>query len=381
MSGPLSGIKIVEFAGIGPGPMCAMLLAEMGADVLRIERQADSGLGLKRPRKLDLLLRSRGNVAIDLKQPEGLELALELVEQADGLIEGFRPGVMERLGLGPQDCAARNPRLVYGRITGWGQSGPLAKAAGHDLNYVALTGVVNGQGRAGEAPFVPINLVGDFGGGALYLAMGLLAGIIDARTSGRGQVVDAAIVDGVASVQTGLFGMVAAGMWGPDRGTNAIDGGSHFVQVYECADGKWVSVAAVEGKFHALLLEKLGLSAEEVGDQMALSNWPRARALLAERFRTRSQAQWRQILEGTDACFAPVLSWQEMQDHPHLRERRTIVEVDGVKQPAPAPRFSRTPGPAPYPPQEITAQTADRALRGWLPDDRVEALRAARTII
>lgn len=379
--GPLQGVKVLEIAGIGPGPMCAMLLAEMGADVLRIERKQSTDLGLNRPRKYDLLLRSRGSVAVDLKTEDGTAFVRELVEQAEAIIEGFRPGVMERLGLGPDVLLARNPRLVYGRITGWGQEGPLAAAAGHDLNYIALAGVVHAQGPEGGAPVVPLNLVGDFGGGALYLAMGVLAGIINARATGQGQVVDAGMVDGAASLQTQFFGLLAAGMWNMERGKNFIDGGSHFVQVYECADGKWVSVASVESRFHALLLETLGIDPDEIGAQLDPANWPNAKRLLAEKFKTKTRDEWCELLEGTDACFAPVLTWEEAPGHPHFQARGTFVDIDGVVQPAAAPRFSATPELTPATPEEVSPETADKALASWLDADRIAGLRKAGTIL
>jgi len=330
--GPLAGIKMVELAGLGPAPMCAMLFADLGATVIRIERKAPIDLGLKRPRKYDLLLRSRPAIAVDLKTREGVELVLDLVQQADVLIEGFRPGVMERLGLGPDICLGRNARLVYGRVTGWGQEGPLAQAAGHDLNYVALTGAINAMGRRGEPPVIPLSMIGDFGGGALYLAFGMLAALLEARQSGKGQVVDAAMVDGVASMQTIFLGMHAAGLWRDERGTNATDSGSHFYQVYECADGKWICVAALEDRFYAELLRRMGIEPGSIGAQMDPANWPQAQAILAARFKQKTRAEWCALLEGTDACFEPVLSWREAPSHPHLSERQTFCEIDGVVQ-------------------------------------------------
>lgn len=378
--GPLAGIKMVEIAGLGPAPMCAMLFADLGATVIRIERKALTDLGLKRPRKYDLLLRSRPAIAVDLKTRAGVDLVLELVQQADVLIEGFRPGVMERLGLAPDICLGRNARLVYGRVTGWGQEGPLAQAAGHDLNYVALTGAINAMGRRGEPPAIPLSMVGDFGGGALYLAFGLLAALLEARQSGKGQVVDAAMVDGVASMQTIFLGMRAAGLWRDERGTNAIDSGSHFYQVYECADGKWICVAAVEDRFYADLLRRLGIEPGTLGEQMEPANWPQAKALLAARFKQKTRAEWCALLEGTDACFAPVLSWREAPSHPHLSERQTFCEIDGVVQPAVAPRFSRSLPNRPTLPQDITPEGTDRALAAWLDTEAIAALRAAGTL-
>jgi len=378
--GPLTGIKVVEIAGLGPAPMCAMLFADLGATVIRIERKGPVDLGLKRPRQYDLLLRSRPAIAVDLKTPDGVDLVLKLVQRADALIEGFRPGVMERLGLGPEACFGRNARLVYGRVTGWGQSGPLAQAAGHDLNYVALTGAINAMGRRGEAPVVPLNVIGDFGGGALYLAFGVLAAIIEARQSGAGQVVDAAMVDGVSSLLTGFFGMYAAGLWREDRGTNANDSGSHFYQVYECADGLWVSVAAIEGRFHKELLRRLDIEPDAIGEQMDPETWPKAKAVLAARFKTKTRAEWCALLEGTDACFAPVLSWREAPSHPHLHSRGTFCEIDGVVQPAVAPRFSRSTPKAPTRPQDVTPEGTGRALAEWLGPGEIAALRAAGTV-
>jgi len=371
--GPLKGIKVVELAGIGPGPMCAMLLADLGATVLRIDRKHAVDLGTPRPLKYNLLLRNRKSIALDLKHPAAVELVLKLVSAADGLIEGFRPGVVERLGLGPDVCLVRNPRLVYGRMTGWGQSGPLASAAGHDLNYIALTGALHAIGRKGAPPTPPINLLGDYAGGSLYLAMGMLAAVIEARQSGKGQVVDAAIVDGTASLMTSVFGLYAAGLVSLDRGTNTSDSGAYFYDVYECADGKWVSVAAIEGRFHAEFLRLMGIAPEDIGEQRDSKNWDRARTVLARTFKTRSRAEWCKLLEGTDSCFAPVLSMAEAPQHEHLLARETFVEVDGVVQPAPAPRFSRS---VPEKPTAPEAPDAEGALAGWMTKDAIAKLRA-----
>ena len=378
--GPLAGVKVIELAGLGPCPMCAMLLADLGATVLRVERKDPVELGLKRPLRFDLLRRSRPAIAVDLKSPEGVALVLRLVAQADALIEGFRPGVTERLGLGPEPCLARNPRLVFGRVTGWGQTGPLASAAGHDLNYIAVTGVLNAIGRRGQPPSLPLNLIGDYGGGALYLAVGVLAAIIEARQSGRGQVVDAAMVDGTASLATFFFGLHAAGLLRPERGTNAIDSGSHFCNVYECADGRFVAISPTEGRFHDELLRRLDVDPADVGPQMDRDGWPRAYEVLAARFRTRTRDEWCALLEGTDACFAPVLAWDEAPQHHHLRARDTFVEVDGVVQPAPAPRFSRTVPAPPTPPQRVTPDGTAAALAAWLPADEIAALRASGAV-
>lgn len=375
--GPLAGVKIVELAGIGPAPMAAMLLADLGATVLRIDRPGGSGLGLDRPLRTNLLLRGRRAIAVDLKSPAGKALALSLVERADALIEGFRPGVTERLGLGPADCAARNPRLVYGRVTGWGQEGPLAQAAGHDLNYIALTGALHAIGRRGGPPTPPLNLLADYAGGALYLALGVVCGILEARRSGQGQVVDAAMVDGVASLMTAFYGMLAAGLATHERGANHLDSGAHFYNVYECADGKWISVAPIEDKFYAELLCRLDLDRASLPPQMDRAQWPQAQAGLAQLFKTRSRAEWCAILDGSDACFAPVLTAEEAADHPHNRARGTYAEIDGIVQPAPAPRFSRTRPALPIPPQPARPESAADALAAWLEPGDISALQAA----
>lgn len=368
--GPLAGMKIIEFAGAGPGPMAAMHLADLGATVLRIERRERVELGVPRPLKYNLMLRSRQSIALDLKDPESVHLVLELVSQADALIEGFRPGVMERLGLGPDACLARNPRLVYGRMTGWGQDGPLAHAAGHDINYIALAGVLGAIGRAGQAPTAPLALVGDFGGGAMFLVMGMLAALLHARSTGRGQVVDAAIVDGAASLATVFYGMSAAGQWNAERGTNILDTGAPHYDCYECSDGQWISIGPIETRFHAELARLLGLEAGALGAPGDKSHWPDARAALAQAFKGRTRDQWCALLEGTDVCFAPVLSFTEAPMHPHLKARGTFVEVDGVTQPAPAPRFSATPTAVPTAP---SAPSSARALRDWIPLDRISS--------
>jgi len=378
--GPLAGLRIVELAGIGPGPMCAMLLADMGATVLRIERPGGSDLGLERPRHLDLLLRGRYSIALDLKSPAGKALALRLVERADGLLEGFRPGVAERLGLGPKDCLARNRRLVYGRVTGWGQDGPLAQAAGHDINYIALTGALHAFGRRGGPPTPPLNLIGDFAGGALYLAFGLVCGILEARQSGQGQVVDAAMVDGAASLMTAFHGMVAAGLATHERGANHLDTGAHFYNAYECADGRWISVAPIEGKFYAELLRRLDIDPATMPDQMDRAAWPAMQGRFAALFKTRTCDAWCALLEGTDACFAPVLTTDEAPLHPHNKARGTYVEIAGVVQPAPAPRFSRSRPDLPLPPQPDGAEDVEAALGLWLEPAEIAALTAVGTI-
>jgi alpha-methylacyl-CoA racemase len=375
--GPLAGVKLIELAGIGPTPLCAMLLADLGATVLRIDRPGGNTLGMRRPVRYDLVLRNRHTVEIDLKSPAGVELVLELVEQADALIEGFRPGVVERMGLGPDACLARNPRLVFGRMTGWGQSGPLAMSAGHDLNYIALTGVLDAIGRAGQPPSVPLNLIGDYAGGALYLALGVLSAIIEARGSGAGQVVDAAMVDGAASLATMFYGMVAAGLHRTPRGTNLLDSGCWYYDVYACADGKWVSIAPIEEKFHDELVRRLGIDPAELGTRDDRGTWPRAREVLRRTFLTRTRDEWSALLEGTDACFAPVLEFAEAGRHPHLKARGTFVEVDGVSQPAPAPRFSRTPPGPPHAPTQPSPENTASALAPWMSPERLRSLRAA----
>jgi crotonobetainyl-CoA:carnitine CoA-transferase CaiB-like acyl-CoA transferase len=370
--GPLAGLRVVELAGIGPGPMCAMLLADLGATVIRIDRKRPSDLGIRRPLRYDLLLRNRYAIALDLKDPHGVEAALRLISRADALIEGFRPGVTERMGLGPDVCLARNPRLAYGRMTGWGQHGPLARTAGHDINYIAITGVLNAIGRTGQPPSVPLNLVGDYAGGALYLAFGLLAAILQARQSGRGQVVDAAIVDGTASLATIFFGMHAAGMLQPRRGSNLSDTGSHFYDVYECADGGWVAVGPIEARFYVEFLRTLGVDPAALGPQNDPASWPRAKALLAAKFREQPRDHWAALFAATDACIAPVLDWDEATRHAHLASRGTFVEVDGVVQPAPAPRFSATPPATPAPPAPVTPENTRVALAQWLSPAEIE---------
>ncbi len=362
--GPLHGFKIVELAGIGPTQLAGMLLADMGAQVLRISRYEQADPGVHIPARFNLMNRSRPSIQVDLKRAEGVDLVLELCATADALFEGFRPGVMERLGLGPADCLARNPRLVYGRMTGWGQDGPLAATAGHDANYVALSGVLASIGERGGDPVLPLNLVGDFGGGALYLAMGLLAGMLETARSGRGQVVDAAIVDGSASLMTVFHGLLAAGLWREQRGTNLLDGGAPFVRVYRTRDDRHIVISPLETHFFAELLQRLGLPPSEADAQLDASRWPRLEQQLREIFQTRTRDEWCELLEGADACFAPVLSLAEAPQHPHNVSRATYVEVDGITQPAAAPRFSRTAAAIQGPPPDAGA-TPDAPLRAW----------------
>lgn len=335
--GPLAGYRIIELAGIGPGPFCGMMLSDMGAEVIRVERPAP---GAKAPK--DVLVRNRRSIAVDLKKPEGVEAVLRLCEGADALFEGFRPGVTERLGLGPEDCMGRNPRLVYGRMTGWGQDGPMAQAAGHDINYIGLSGALHAIGRTGERPVPPLNLVGDFGGGGMLLAFGLVCGLLEAQRSGQGQVVDAAMVDGAASLMAMFFSFAAQGGFTDQRGTNLLDGGAHFYDTYETKDGKYVCLGSIEPQFYALLVEKAGLDRDTFAPQMDRARWPELKEKLAEVMRTKTRDEWCTLMEGTDVCFAPVLSIFEAPEHPHNRARNAFLEVDGITQPAPAPRFSRT---------------------------------------
>src|SRR6202050_86850 len=362
--GALSGYRIIELAGIGPGPMCAMLLSDMGADVLRIDRTADAALGIAMETKYSLLNRGRRSVALDLKKPEAIEAVLRLVDKADALIEGFRPGVTERLGLGPDICIKRNPRLVYGRMTGWGQEGPMALAAGHDINYIALSGALHSIGRKGDVPVPPLNLVGDFGGGALYLALGVVAGLLEAQESGKGQVVDAAMVDGAASLMTAIYGMHGSGFWNNERGDNILDTGAHYYEVYETKDNKYVAIGSIEAKFYAELLRLSGLQGEEVPPQQDRKSWPKMKERLKTLFRTKTRDEWFKIMEGSDICFAPVLSMDEAPKHPHNKHRGTFVEENGVTQPGPAPRFSRTPSKIQRPPARPGEHT-EEALRDW----------------
>ena len=380
MAGPLRGVKVIEIAGIGPGPFCAMMLSDMGAEVLRIDRAQNVRGGDPAKPSLDLLNRGRRNVGVDLKQREGVDLVLGLLEKADALIEGFRPGVMERLGLGPDACLARNPRLVYGRMTGWGQEGPLAKAAGHDINYIALAGALDPIGRRGEAPVPPLNLVGDFGGGGMLLAFGIACALIEAKGSGKGQVVDAAMVDGAAVLMNIFHGMRQAGFWSDERGTNLLDTGAHFYDVYETKDGKFVSIGSIEPQFYAELLEKTGLAGETLPHQMDRTKWADLKERLRGIFRTRTRDEWCTIMEGSDICFAPVLSLSEAPQHPHIKARNTFVTVAGAEQAAPAPRFSRTVCEISRPPAHA-GQHTDEALAAWgLPVAEIAKLREKKAI-
>ena len=357
--------------------MCAMLLADLGATVLRVDRVTPVELGSKRPMAYDLLLRNREVMALDLKTTEGRVMAMEVIAGADALIEGMRPGVMERLGLGPEQCFERNPKLVYGRMTGWGQDGPLANAAAHDLNYIAVTGALDAIGRKDQPPSIPINLLGDYAGGSLYLAIGILAALQEAGRSGKGQVVDAAIVDGVSSLMTSMYGLLAADMWRLERGSNIADSGTPFYEVYACKDGKYVSVAPIETRFFEELLRRLEIPPSDYPDRWDRSQWPRLREALAAKFLTRSRDEWCALLEGTDACFAPVLSMGEAPSHAHMAARQVFAEVAGVRQPMPAPRFSRTAPGTPKPPRTATREEALASLRGWIGEARYQELQQA----
>jgi alpha-methylacyl-CoA racemase len=385
--GPLQGVKIIEVAGIGPGPFAAMMLSDMGADVVRVDRSANAMGGDPAAPPADIFNRGRRSIALDLKSPEGVEVLLDLVEHADALIEGFRPGVAERLGFGPDVCAERNPKLVFGRMTGWGQDGPYAPTAGHDINYIALAGVLAHLGRAGEKPTPPINLVGDFGGGGMLLAFGVVCALLEAQRSGQGQVVDAAMVDGAAVLMTMMWGFKAMGIWSDERGTNMLDTAAHFYDTYECADGEFVSIGSIEPQFYLQLLEHTGLAkvyeerGEELPHQMDKARWPELKQALTDIFLTRSRDEWCQVMEGTDICFAPVLSMEEAARHPHNVQRSTFVEVAGITQPAPAPRFERTTAEIQRPPAH-TGQHTDEVLAEWLGADaeRIAALRSNGTV-
>ncbi|MEZ5262092.1 MAG: CaiB/BaiF CoA transferase family protein [Acidimicrobiia bacterium] len=379
--GPLQGVKVIELQGIGPGPFCGMMLADMGATVIRVDRAANVPATPPSEPSLDILARGRQSIAVDLKQAEGVETVLRLIEGADALIEGFRPGVMERLGLGPDVCLARNPRLVYGRMTGWGQEGPYAQMAGHDINYISLGGALAHIGRAGEAPLPPLNLVGDFGGGGMLLAFGVACGLVEAKASGKGQVVDAAMVDGTAILMTMFAGMMKSGAWADERGTNLLDTGSHFYDVYETADGRYVSLGSIEPQFYAELLRLSGLGEQpDLPNQLDKSQWPAMKERVAAIMRSKTQAEWCEIMDGSDVCFAPVLTMGEAAQHPHNVHRKTYVEVAGVTQPAPAPRFSRTEaaiqGPPAYPGEHTDAVLKDFGFSG----NDIAALRSSGAV-
>jgi alpha-methylacyl-CoA racemase len=377
--GPLAGFRILEIGAIGPGPFCAMLLADLGAEVLRLDRSAERAS--EAVSETPLLGRGRRSIALDLKHPRGLATLLRMVEQVDGLIEGFRPGVTERLGFGPDVCLARNPRLVYGRMTGWGQEGPLASVAGHDINYIALSGALAAMGRAGEKPLPPLNVVGDFGGGGMLLAFGMLAALLERERSGKGQVVDAAMTDGVGLLMTMFYEMLPSGAWKTERGSNLLDTGAPFYDVYETSDGKYVSVGALEPKFFAELMHKLELRDVDLARQNDPATWPALRKRIDTRMREKTRAEWEEVFAGSDACFAPVLDMREAPRHPHHQARRAFVDVGGVQQPAPAPRFSRTETavPAPF---ALPGEHGEAILHelGFAPDE-VDVLKGERALL
>jgi alpha-methylacyl-CoA racemase len=381
--GPLEGLKIVELAGIGPAPFCAMLLSDMGAEVVRVDRAVNVGTDTDRDgndARYNLLIRGRRNIAVDLKNKAGQDAVLRLIDQADALIEGFRPGVMERLGLGPGICLARNKRLVYGRMTGWGQDGPIAPIAGHDINYIALSGALATIGSAGGPPVPPLNLIGDFGGGALYLAMGVLAGIIRARASGAGQVIDCSMVEGAASLMTSMYGALASGAWVEERGRNRTDGGAHFYHVYETKDGEFISVGSIEPQFYKLLLTHTGLEGAELPAQGDRGEWPAMQERFAAIFKQKTRDEWVAIMQQTDICFAPVLKMSEAIKHEHNRHRDSFVEVDGIPQPAPAPRFLGTPGRVQSPPARAGEHTDDILADWGFSSAEVNALHASGAV-
>lgn len=377
--GPLSGTRIIEFAGIGPGPFAAMMLGDMGADVIRVDRADQVGPDPAR-RSKDVAARSRRSVGIDLKHPDGLAIALRLVESADGLIEGFRPGVMERLGLGPDVCLVRNPRLVYGRMTGWGQDGPLAGAAGHDINYISLAGALHPIGRSGHKPVPPLNLVGDFGGGGMLLAFGIVCGLLEAGRSGQGQIIDAAMIDGSALLTTMIHALRAMGVWSDERSSNFLDTGAHYYEVYETADGQYISIGSIEPQFYAELLAELGWDPSELPDQNDKSAWPEMKQRLERLFASQTRDHWVSRLEGSDVCFAPVLAMAEAHLHSHNVAHGTFLELDGIVQPAPAPRFSRTPPPEPASPPRPGRDTDEVLGELGLMGDDISNLRASGAI-
>lgn len=376
--GPLENVKIVEVGGIGPGPFCAQMLSDMGAHIVRVDRKDKTRRGLEA--KYAVLYRGRPSMALDIAKPEGLTVLLKIVDQCDALIEGFRPGIMEKLGIGPEVCLNRNPKLVYGRMTGWGQYGPLARTAGHDINYISLSGALHAIGRPGERPVPPLNLIGDFGGGGMLLAFGILCALLEAQKSGLGQVVDAAMVDGSAALMGSIYGRWAAGLWTDQRGTNLLDGGAPFYDTYETADGKWISIGSIEPKFYALLLQYAEIGDPDFQPQFDQTRWPDRKKKLTEIFRKKSREEWCAILENTDVCFAPVLCFDEAIIHPHNVARKTFVDVGGVIQPAPAPRFSRTQPETPSPAPEPGANTESELTRWGFASDEIQALKEAGAI-
>jgi alpha-methylacyl-CoA racemase len=379
--GPLAGIRIVELGGVGPAPFCCMLLADLGADIIRIDRPPGYDGGAPVEHRFNLLHRGRRSAALDLKKREATDAVLKLVRSADALIEGFRPGVAEKLGLGPDACLAVNPALVYGRMTGWGQDGPLAQAPGHDINYISLTGVLHSVGRAQGGPAIPLNLAGDFGGGSLYLALGVVSALLERQRSGKGQVIDAAMVDGSASLMTLFYGLRAGDYWRDERGVNRLDSGAPWYNVYETKDGRWVSLGSNEARFWRNTLALLDLREDQMPAQHDRAQWPAVHAIFAARFRTRTRDEWCALAQGREVCIAPVLSMAEAPDHPHLRARETFVVNDGVTQPAPAPRFSRTPGAIQRPPP-APGENTDAVLADWgFKPEELSALREAGAVV
>ena len=379
--GPLAGLTIIEIAGIGPGPFGAMLLADMGANVIRVERPTGGLFADQQTNpKLDVLNRNKRCIGVNLKDPAGVDTVLKLLEQADGLLEGNRPGVMERLGLGPDVCLERNPKLVYGRMTGWGQEGSFANEVGHDLNYTALSGALHAMGRAGEKPAIPLNLVSDFGGGGLMLAFGMVCALLEAKTSGKGQVVDAAMIDGAATLMASSFAAFQVGFWSDERGTNILDSGSHFYEVYETADNKYVTIASVEPQFYAALLEKLGEDAGPFQNQWDMAGWPAMKVKMEEIFKRKTRDEWNAFFDGADICYAPVLSMSEVRHHPHHQARGTFVDDGDVWQPAPAPRFSRTPGEIQRDPANLGEHSTEILQEFGFDDAEISAVIAAGAV-
>jgi alpha-methylacyl-CoA racemase len=375
--GPLRGVKILEVGGIGPGPFCGMMLSDMGAEIVRVERKG--GLALAAP-KYDILTRNRRSIFIDLRKSEGVEALLKMVEQVDALQEGFRPGVMEKLGLGPDVCLKRNPCLVYGRMTGWGQKGNLAKAAGHDINYIALSGALHAIGRKDQTPVPPLNLVGDFGGGGMLLAFGMVCALFEAQKSGQGQIVDAAMVDGSATLMAMIYGLRAAGLWSDKRGVNLIDGGAHFYDTYETSDGKYIAIGSIEPQFYDLLLKLAEIDDPDFENQLDAAKWPQLKNKLSEIFKQKTRDEWCDIMEGSDVCFAPVLSMSEASQHPHNKERQTFCEIDGVLQPSPAPRFSHNKPEIKNPPPDPGQDTKAVLVDFGFDSDEIEKLTAVNAI-
>jgi len=375
--GPLNGIKIIEVGGIGPGPFCGMMLSDMGAEIIRVERKG--GLSLSDP-KYDLLTRNRKSISINLRDQQGVETLLKMIEQVDALQEGFRPGVMEKLGIGPDDCLKRNPRLVYGRMTGWGQEGPLARAAGHDINYIALSGALHSIGRKDQCPVPPLNLVGDFGGGGMLLAFGMVCGLLETQKSGQGQVVDAAMTDGSAALMAMIYGLKAAGLWTDKSGTNLLDTGAHFYDTYETADNKFIAIGSIEPQFYELLLKLAEIDDPQFQCQLDFAQWPQLKDKLSVLFKTKTRDAWCEIMEGSDVCFAPVLSMSEAPEHPHNKQRKTFIENEGVLQPAPAPRFSRTEPEIKSPPPTPGQDTQSVLIDFGFTEQEIESLKSSETI-